>query len=65
MNFFRCAKSVQARHGVIQNYQIRTQLCRLGDCFPSIYGVATNLPTRIGFQDQPKSSQHPLVVIGN
>jgi len=56
VNFFRCAKSVQARHGVIQNYQIRTQLCRLRDCFPSIYGVATNLPTRIGFQDQPKFS---------
>jgi hypothetical protein len=65
VNFFRCAKSVQTRHGIIQNYQIRTQLYRLGDCFPSIYGLATNLPTRVRSEQSPNSSQYQFVVIGN
>jgi len=65
VNFSRCAKSVQARHGVIQNYQIGTQLYCLGDCFTSIYGLATNLPARVGSEQRPNSSQYQIVVIGN
>jgi hypothetical protein len=51
--------------GQIQNYQIRTQLCSLCDCFRSIYGVATNLPRWVRFKRNPQSAQDTFIVIRN
>ena len=52
VNLFRGTESIQTRHRVVQNYQIRMQLGRTDDRFSPIDRLATNLPTRVVSQQR-------------
>lgn len=52
-------------HGKVQDYEIRFELCSLGDGLAARHGITANFPFGMGFEHAADPAQHRLVIVGN